>query len=101
MAGVVPDPNHPGFGNAWMLGADILNSHRAWYLRETFRWIESEKSVYDTLYTVCSLEYKSAVRWLERLGFVAVGEVQGCPPQRTPFLVMAMEVVRGRRVRRD
>ena len=67
-----------GVGSPWMLGTDLIEHHGKTFLRESKDVISKMLGDYQHLVNFVDIENKTAIRWLEWLGF-DMGEVEYSP----------------------
>lgn len=68
--GVVPLSMLTGLGCPWMLGTDLVVTHRRALMRDSPAYIRAMLRAYPHLVNLVHAENAFAVRWLRRAGFV-------------------------------
>jgi len=82
--GVCGDEN-PSVGRIWLLGSDIIKSHRIDFLRKSIEWVKHFQELYPVLYNNIDARNHVHIRWLQWLGFTFIQVFPNYGAEQRPF----------------
>lgn len=80
----------PDIGAPWLLATDEVLKYKALLVSQVKEYVLEMKDYYPRLVNMVYARNKTAIRWLEKLGF-EVGEEVPAGPYREPFRPFKME----------
>ena len=84
--GTQPVFDQPSMGYVWMVGTDLLRSHRIEFLKGSRKNLLEVYGPYDLLTNYVDERNELHVSWLKWLGFSIIGRLEAYGAQGRPFL---------------
>ena len=84
--GVSPHPNKAGVGTPWLLGAEGMEKHKHFFIRNSLEYVERMLDEFPYLENFVDCRNTASIQWLSWCGFALAEVYPFYGAQRLPFI---------------